>query len=134
MDLMTPVGRIVQGSVALQAQKDMETNQPLLNDDGAPQMGVFLALAFPKVLPTGQPNTEFDNFRLQLAQVAAAAPSTLKMCDSLTHPEYPSSERVRTYPPLRVDIFAISPYRSWLTLSARESGARRTSATGLPIR
>ena len=72
MDLMTPVGRIVQGSVALQAQKDMDTNQPLLNDDGSPQMGVFLALAFPKVLPTGAANTEFDNFRLQLAQVAAA--------------------------------------------------------------
>lgn len=73
MDLMTPVGRIVQGSVALQAQKDMETNKPLLNPDGTPQMGVFLALAFPKVLPNGQPNTEFDNFRLQLAAIAAAA-------------------------------------------------------------
>lgn len=73
MDLMTPVGRIVQGSVALQPQTDMETNKPLLNADGSPTMGVFLALAFPKVLPNGAPNTEFDAFRGQLAAVAAAA-------------------------------------------------------------
>lgn len=73
MDLMTPVGRIVQGSVALQQEKDMRTNQPKINADGSPKMGVFVALAFPKVLPNGQPNTEFANFRAQLAQVAAAA-------------------------------------------------------------
>lgn len=73
MDLMTPVGRIVQGSVAMQPQTDMETNQPKLNADGTPEMGVFLALAFPKVLPTGQLNTEFDAFRAQLTAVGAAA-------------------------------------------------------------
>ena len=73
MELMTPVGRIVQGSVALQHQKDIDTNQPKFNADGSPEMGVFLALAFPKVLPNGQPNTEFDNYHAQLRQVAAAA-------------------------------------------------------------
>ena len=73
MDIFTPVGRIVQGSVVMQQQRDMDTNQPLLDAQGNPVMGVFIALAFPKVLPNGQPNTEFDNFYAQLKQVAAAA-------------------------------------------------------------
>lgn len=73
MDISTPVGRLVQGSVAMQHQKDMDTNQPLFNADGSPQMGCFIALAFPKVLPNGQPNIEFDNFHNQLKQVAAGA-------------------------------------------------------------
>lgn len=73
MDIKTPVGRIVQGSVAQQHQKDMDTNQPMFNTDGSPVMGTFLALAFPKVLPNGQPNIEFDNFHAQLKQVAAGA-------------------------------------------------------------
>ena len=73
MDLMTPVGRIVQGSVALQQERDMKTNQPKTNADGSPKMSVFVALAFPKVLPNGMPNTEFDAFRAQLAQAAFAA-------------------------------------------------------------
>lgn len=72
MELMTPVGRIVQGSVALQAQKDMDTNQPLKNDDGTPVMGIFLALAFPKLI-NGQPNQEYATFHAQLMQAAAAA-------------------------------------------------------------
>ncbi len=73
MDFNTPVGRLVQGSVAMQAQKDMDTNQPLLNQDGTPVMGTFIALAFPKVLPNGQPNAEFDALWAQLNAVAAAA-------------------------------------------------------------
>lgn len=77
MDMNTPVGRILQGSVQMQPQKDMETGQPLLNPDGTPQLGVFLALGFPKVLPNGQPNSEFDAFFSQLKQVAAAAWPTL---------------------------------------------------------
>jgi hypothetical protein len=73
MDFNTPVGRLVQGSVNMQHQKDMDTNQLLFNDDESPVMGVFLAVAFPKVLPNGQPNTEFDAFFGQLRTVAAAA-------------------------------------------------------------
>lgn len=73
MDFTTPVGRMIQGSVQMQHQTDMETNQKLFNDDGSPQMGVFFSMAFPKVLPNGQPNTEFDQFRAMLGQVAAAA-------------------------------------------------------------
>src|SRR5690606_31125344 len=73
MDFHTPVGRIVQGSVAMHAQKDMDTNQPLKNDDGSPVMGTFIALAFPKVLPNGQRNTEFDQFFATLGGVAAQA-------------------------------------------------------------
>lgn len=73
MDFNTPVGRIVQGSVAMQQQKDMETGQPEVNSDGTPRMGTFIALAFPKVLPNGQANTEFDTFHAMLKQVAAAS-------------------------------------------------------------
>lgn len=77
MDFNTPVGRLVQGSVQMQQQKDMDTNQPLLNPDGTPQMGVFMGVAFPKVLPNGQPNTEFEQFWAQINAVAAAAWPTL---------------------------------------------------------
>lgn len=73
MDFNTPVGRIVQGSVAMQQQKDVDTNQPMKDEQGNPVMGTFIALAFPKVLPNGQPNTEFDAFFGQLRQVAAAS-------------------------------------------------------------
>ena len=72
MELMTPVGRLVQGGVTLQHQKNMQ-NQLSFNADGTPEMGIVTVLAFPKVLPTGMPNTEFDAFRAQLNQVAAAA-------------------------------------------------------------
>ena len=72
-EIFTPVGRIVQGSVAMQQQRDVDTNQPLKDEHGNPVMGTFLALAFPKVLPNGQPNTEFDAFFGQLRQVAAAS-------------------------------------------------------------
>ena len=68
----SPVGRLVQGSVAMQHQKDMETNQPMYKD-GQPVMSTFFALAFPKVLPNGQRNTEFDAFFNTLAQTAQAA-------------------------------------------------------------
>jgi hypothetical protein len=76
-DVFTPVGRLVQGSVAMQQQRDMDTNQPLKDDHGNPVMGTFVALAFPKVLPNGQPNTEFDAMWAQLAQIAAASWPTL---------------------------------------------------------
>ena len=72
-DVFTPVGRIVQGSVAMQQQRDVDSNQPLKDEHGNPVMGTFIALAFPKVLPNGQPNTEFDTFFGQLRQVAAAS-------------------------------------------------------------
>lgn len=72
MDFNTPVGRLVQGSMSMQHQKDMDTGQPLF-ENGQPVMGVFFALAFPKVLPDGQQNSEFNAFFGQLAGVAAAA-------------------------------------------------------------
>lgn len=72
MDFNTPVGRLVQGSMSMQHQKDMETNQPMY-ENGQPVMGCFFALAFPKILPNGQSNGEFDQFFGVLRQVAAAA-------------------------------------------------------------
>ncbi len=71
-DINTPVGRLVQGSMTPQHQKDIETNQPMF-ENGQPVMGTFFSLAFPKVLPNGQPNTEFDQFHAQLKQIAASA-------------------------------------------------------------
>lgn len=71
MELMTPVGRLVQGSVAMQHQVDMETNQKKFNADGSPEMGTFIALAFPKVLPNGQPNAEFGQFYSNLVAIGA---------------------------------------------------------------
>lgn len=75
MDFNTPVGRLVQGSVKMEHQKDMDTNQPLFEDAAKtiPMMGIFLAVAFPKVLPNGQSNAEFDQFFGVLRTAAAAA-------------------------------------------------------------
>jgi hypothetical protein len=70
-DFSSPVGRLVQGSPIMQHQKDAETNQ-LLYEDGKPVMGIFMALAFPKLI-NGQRNAEFDAFWSVLAQTAAAA-------------------------------------------------------------
>lgn len=69
----TPVGRLVQGSPCMAPQTDMKTNKPLLNADGTQKMGVFMAIAFPKVLPDGRPNTEFDALFALLKETAAAA-------------------------------------------------------------
>lgn len=88
MDFHTPVGRIVQGSVAMQAQKDMDTNQPLKNDDGSPVMGTFIALAFPKVLPNGERNAEFDQFFAMLGGVAAQSWPALFPQGGPQFPEY----------------------------------------------
>lgn len=72
-DINTPVGRLVQGALKMQQRKDMRTKQALFNKDGTPNMGTFFSVAYPKVLPNGQQNTEFATFYQQLAQVAAAA-------------------------------------------------------------
>lgn len=72
-DFNSPVGRLVQGSMKPSHQKDIESNQPLFNADGSPQMGVFFALAFPKILPSGQPNGEYQQFHELLKATAAAA-------------------------------------------------------------
>lgn len=88
MDFNTPVGRIVQGSVVPQHEKNMDTNQPLFNPDGSPQMATFLAVAFPKVLPNGQRNTEFDAFFAQLASTAAASWPALFPQGAPQFPEY----------------------------------------------
>lgn len=71
----TPAGRLVQGGVTMQAQKDMETGKPLFNDDGTAMMGVFMALAFPKLVNV-QPNPEFAAFwNLMKTEAATAWPS-----------------------------------------------------------
>lgn len=72
-DFHTPVGRLVQGSMSMQHQTDVDTNAKLFNPDGSPQMGTFFALAFPKILPNGQPNAEFHQFHSMLKATAAAA-------------------------------------------------------------
>jgi hypothetical protein len=90
MDFNTPVGRLVQGSMSMQHQKDMDTGQPLM-ENGQPVMGVFFALAFPKVLPNGQPNTEFDQFFGTLREVAAASWPALfpqGAAGACTHPQF----------------------------------------------
>lgn len=73
MDIHSPVGRLVQGSMAMQQRKDMATNKPLFKDDGTPDMGCFFACAYPKVLPNGENNDEFDSFFGELAVAAHAA-------------------------------------------------------------
>ena len=96
----TPCGRIVQGSPVHQQLIDMETNKPEFNDDGTPKMGTFLALAFPKVLPNGQRNTEFDAFFAQLAQTAVAAWPALFPNGGPAYVEYtkPGQQGAATHP------------------------------------
>lgn len=71
-DFSSPVGRLVQGSPIMQHLKDADTNQPMFNADGSPKMGIFMAVAFPKMI-NGQRNAEFDAFWATLAQTAQAA-------------------------------------------------------------
>lgn len=73
-DITTPAGRLVQGKLEMQQRKDTKTKQPLWKDPLTklvPDMGLFFSLAFPKVLPDGKPNAEFEKFWSELAAVAA---------------------------------------------------------------
>ena len=49
---------------------DYNTKQKKVDKDGNPVMGIFFTLAFPKRLPNGQENTEFNAF---WASINAAA-------------------------------------------------------------
>ena len=69
MDLMTPAGRLVQGGVVPQHQKNMQ-NQLKFNADGSPEMGTLIVLAFPK---TGPGVAEYNAFHAQLTAAAMAA-------------------------------------------------------------
>jgi len=72
-NFVSPTGRLVQGSPTMQHLKDMENNnKPLFNDDGSPTMGIFMALAFPKLI-NGASNAEFDAFFSLLRNEAATA-------------------------------------------------------------
>jgi hypothetical protein len=75
MELQTPAGRIVQGKIEMQQRKDSLTKQLQWKDAAktVPDMGMFFSLAFPKTLPDGSTNAEFNAFYMQLVQVAATS-------------------------------------------------------------
>ena len=54
MDILTPVGRIVQGDVFKGHDKDMDGN-PLTDKQGNPRQSFFIALAISKQDPAVQP-------------------------------------------------------------------------------
>jgi hypothetical protein len=89
MDFNTPVGRLVQGSVKLEHQTDMRTKQKKFDADGSAEMAVFFAVAFPKVLPNGQQNTEFGALWAQMVAAAAEAwPQFVKPDGTCTNPKF----------------------------------------------
>lgn len=67
----SPVGRIVQGSPVKQQLRDMDTNELEFDDKGQPIMGIFLAIAIPKMVG-GQPNPEWNRFWGDMASAAVA--------------------------------------------------------------
>lgn len=70
----SPVGRLVQGSMTMQQETDINNpNIKLTNPDGTPKMSLFFALAFPKKLDNGQDNQEFLQFYTLMVQTAQAA-------------------------------------------------------------
>lgn len=48
MDFISPIGRLVQGSITLEAKTDMQTQKPKLDDQGQPIKECFIALAIRK--------------------------------------------------------------------------------------
>lgn len=71
----TPLGRIVQGDVFVAQTKDQQGNLRVYKSGpnvGQPNPQFFIAVAFPKVLPNGQPNHEFEVVRALLERTARA--------------------------------------------------------------
>lgn len=87
-DFVTPVGRFVQGSLVMQQEIDYQTKQKKVDRDGNPVMGIFFTLAFPKRLPNGQENTEFNAFWATLNAAAQQAWPHLFQNGQCTNPRF----------------------------------------------
>lgn len=68
--LVSPVGRFVQGSISLETKMDPATNKPKLGEDGLPIKELFMAVAFSKTDPNVKPL--FDAMYAQIYSVARA--------------------------------------------------------------
>lgn len=82
LEFLTPVGRLVQGSV-FEAQTKNKTGQPLLDKNGQPRVSYFIGVAFAKT------DAAFGQV-LQLAQQAARTgfPHLFNAQGQCTHPRF----------------------------------------------
>ena len=82
-EFISPVGRLVQGSISLEIKKDMDTDQPVLGDDGQPIRECYVAIAIPKNDP-GLPA-----FYALFTQTARAEfPHLFDAAGNCTHPRF----------------------------------------------
>jgi hypothetical protein len=81
-EFVTPVMRLVAGSMSLQAKIDYETDKPKLNDDGTPQKEVYFAGAIRKDDP------QFGQFYADLYATACAEFPHLVHNGQITHPKF----------------------------------------------
>lgn len=82
IDVVTPVGRLVQGGITLEAQKN-DDGTPKINSDGTPVKQCFLALAIAKTDPA------FPAFYAQMVAVARSEfPHLFDAQGNCTHPQF----------------------------------------------
>jgi len=82
INVLTPVGRLVQGSAFDAYTKDIEGN-PLKNKEGLPRVRYFMALAVPKTDP------KINDFLREIVGVARAAfPTLFDAAGNCTHAEF----------------------------------------------
>jgi hypothetical protein len=83
IELVTPVGRFVQGSITLEVKNDPTTNKPKLAEDGSPIKECFIAIAIRKDDP--QVGAFFQAIT---TQARAEFPHLFDAAGNCTHPKF----------------------------------------------
>ena len=92
-EFITPIVRMVQGSMTLSEKIDMKTNKPVLDENGNKVMEAFFAVAFPKKIPNESgvliDNPHFAAFYGQMYATARAEfPHLFDAAGNCTHPRF----------------------------------------------
>lgn len=83
LEIVTPVGRFVQGSMSLEVKNDPATGKPKLNDKGEQVHECFIALAIPKN------NPDLPAFWQAITQeVRTSMPHCFDAAGNCTHPQF----------------------------------------------
>lgn len=83
MDIVSPIGRFVQGSISLETKNDMLTGKPKLDENGQPIKECFIALAIRKDAP------DLGAFYAAIvAQAKAEFPGLFNAQGQMTNPHF----------------------------------------------
>ncbi len=82
-EFVSPIGRLVQGSMTMHQKTDMNTDKPLLDDNGQPVMENFMAIAIAKTDPgLGA------FYALFVEEARKSFPHLLDSAGDITHPKF----------------------------------------------